>query len=234
MAVTMRTALVGVLRRGKPLDDTLDPSDRGFLELWVEGYADDPVWAVIVADARALGCWPTKNLYSQLVWYVLDARRLSLNVKEGIASLLQREQKERERILSLADMADNLALYFEEVAKFSGIAAFFQRNLTLPVTPEQAKVFRVEPPLFRVKQLRDLHKREAELLRKRAGSEPKPRIFVSRKRKNRDLVAFIHLMSNCLRDFCGDEHRGAVALLADLAFGKGTVKEDVRKTLARQ
>jgi hypothetical protein len=228
----MSTTLIAIIESGKFRREVLDRTDRIFLKRWAEGCAGDPIWSLIVADALALYGWEAKQQYLELIWYALDARRVAAQVKAGIDPILQKEKQEHARMLSLAEKAEDLARYFAEVLEFSGIAAFYQKNLELPVTPEQKRVYRVEPPFLRVKQLRDIHEREARLIRQRASWEPKPRTFISRKKGKREVVAFIYLMSQYMKDLCGKPHNRAVAMLADMAFGYGTESEDVRKILA--
>lgn len=79
----------------------------------------------------------------------------------GYDPILRERQEQRAELLALADKADDLARYFQEAAKYSGIANFFSRLLVLPVMPEQEAVQRIEPSSLRVQQLRELHEREA-------------------------------------------------------------------------
>ena len=108
---------------------------------------------------------------------------------------------------------------------------FFQRFLALPITPEQEAVLRIEPPLMRVRQLRQLHEREAMLLRQRAERVPKPTTFISREKSKRPVTAFIHLMTDYMGEICGKQHRRAVAMLASMIFDDLVDEEHVRKTL---
>src|SRR4051812_23302660 len=101
MAATMKLALSTAIKTGTLSNEQLDPSEVSFLRLWAEGYADDPVWPEIVAEARALGCWPTKSLYSQLIWYAVDARRVAVSLKAGVDHVLMAEQQEYDRVHSL-------------------------------------------------------------------------------------------------------------------------------------
>src|SRR5208282_4150103 len=126
-----------------------------------------------------------------IIWYALDARRIAEGVEGGNDPLLQDKQKRRVELLALADKADDLARFYQEEEKYSGIADFFQRFMALPVMPEQEAVPRVEPPFLRMQ-----HEREAKLLRQLAGREPKPTTFISREKGKRAVTAFIHLMAN--------------------------------------
>ena len=77
MTTTMKATLVAVLKSGKLSGRNLSSTDRPFLKQWAEFWADDPTWAKVIADARAhydgYHGWPTKKLYSELIWYALDA-----------------------------------------------------------------------------------------------------------------------------------------------------------------
>jgi hypothetical protein len=231
MTVTMSTTLIAVLKCGRLLRDHLGSTERTFLKRWVEGWADDPIWAEIVADASALGCWPKKTLNSQLIWYALDAKRISVSVKSGVDPIFLEEQQQRAKLLALADNADELARYFVDAEKHIGIAEFFHLNLSLPVTREQEAVPRTESVFLRVQQLRTLHEKEALLLRKRAGREPKPRTFMSRNKSKLEVNAFIHSMIRYIEDFCGKRSNEAVAVLASIAFNSTIDAEQVRLTL---
>jgi hypothetical protein len=227
----MKKRLVAILKGGAFEGDKLDAADRAYLRRWVDNCAHDPIWEKIVADARAHGLWPSKTIHSTVIWYALEARRIAEGVKSGDDSILRERQKQRDELLALAEKADDLARYFQETEKYSGIAMFFQRFLVLPVQPEQEAVPRVEPPFLRVQQLRELHQREAQLLRQRAGRVPKPTTFISREQSKRHVTAFIHLMTNYMDEICGKQHRRAVALLASMAFKDEVDDEDVRKTM---
>src|SRR6516225_2352610 len=66
----MTATLAAVLKNDRVLPQPLTQTERAFLKRWVADGADEPIWAKIVTDARVLGCWPNKTLYSQLIWYV--------------------------------------------------------------------------------------------------------------------------------------------------------------------
>jgi hypothetical protein len=227
----MKNVLIAILKRGTFEGDKLDAADTRYLRRWATNCADDPIWEEIAADVRNYGRWPHHSIYSMVISYALLARRLAESVKAGDDPLLREKQKQRAELLALAGKADDLARYFQEVEKYSGIAMFFQRFLVLPVQPEQEAVPRIEPPFLRVQQLRQVHEQEAKLLRQRASREPKPTTFISRKRGKRHITSFIHLMTNYMDEMCGKQHRHAVAILASMAFNSFVDDEDVRKTL---
>jgi hypothetical protein len=170
-------------------------------------------------------------MHSTLIWYALQARRIAESVKHGDDPIMREEEKKRAQLLALAEKADDLARYYQEAEKYSGIAMLIQRFLVLPVLPEQEAVPRFEPPFLRVQQLRELHEREAKFLRQQAGRAPKPITFISRTKRKRRITAFIHLMTDYMDDFCGNQHRRAVAMLASMAFNSLVDNEDVRKAL---
>jgi hypothetical protein len=234
VTATMKATLVAVLKSGKLFGRNLRSTDRPFLKLWAES-ADDPIWANVIADARAQDYgydgWPTKKLYSELIWYALDARRIAESVKGGFDPVLEHEKAQRDFLLALAKKAEDLAQYFEETEKYSGIANFFHENLKLPVTAEQEAVYRVEPSRLRVQQLQTLHKQVAQLLRQRASREPKGQTFVSREKGKREITAFIHSMTTYMNDFSGKPQHPAVATLTNIAFDVGIDGNDVRKAL---
>jgi hypothetical protein len=229
----LKSVLVAVLRSDKLEDERLDAADRAFLTRWADNCADDPIWETVVGDARAKGLFPHDSLHSTMIWYAFQARRFAESVKAGEDPILREEQKRRAELLELAQKADDLARYYKESEKYSGIAMFFQQHLALPVLPEQEAVPRFEPPFLRVRQLRQLHEREAQLLRQSAGPAPKPTTFISRERSKRRITAFIHLMTDYMDEFCGKHHRRAVAMLASMAFNCLVDNEDVRKALGQ-
>lgn len=228
---TTKNKLVAILKGDTFKREKLDAADRAFLKTWADHCADDPIWEEIVADARKLDYWPPASLHSTVIWFALQARRIAVSVKGGYDPFVRERQKQRAELLALAEKADDLARYFHDVEKHPGIAMFFQRFLELPATPEQEAVPRVEPPFMRARQLRELHEREAKLLRERANKVPKPTTFISRERSKRHVTAFIHLMTDYMEEICGKRHRHAVALLANIVAPDQVSDEDVRKTL---
>ena len=239
MSPTMKNKLLAILKSDTFEGDRLDAADRAYLRRWADDYADDPIWEEILADARGYDQLPRQSLHSQFISYALRVRRLAESVRLGDDPNLRERQKQRAKLLALAEKADDLARYYQEAEKYSGIAMFYQRLLVLPVMPEQEAVPRVEPPFLRVRQLRILHEREAQLLRQRAGREPQPMIHISRqdraKRSKglRQVRAFIEMMTYFMEhEICGKQHRYAVALLTDIAFpGHDVDTEYVRKVL---
>ena len=174
---------------------------------------------------------PYHSVHSTLVFRALECRRYAISVKDGVDTFFVERKKERARLLALAQKAEDLAAYFQEVEKYPGMATFFQRFLEVPILPELERVPRIEPPLWRVQQVRMVHLNEAQVLRQRAEREPRPTTFVSRKGK-RHVPAFIHLMTEAIIETCGKQHDAAVALLANMAFDLAIDQNDVRKSLA--
>jgi len=227
----MKATLVEALKSGQLLGNDLASTERSFLKRWTAGWADETIWEKIIADACARGSWEKTTLHSQLIWYALEAKRVATRVKSGVDPVFLEEQQQRAELLELADKADDLARYFKEVEKYSGIAMFFHSNLKLPVMPEQEAVRREESGFLRVRQLQKLHRVEARLLRKRADRVPKKHTFVSREEGSREVNAFIHSMAMFMKDFCGKPHRPAIATLTNIAFRLAFDSNDVHKAL---
>jgi hypothetical protein len=235
MHSAMKSEIVAILNGDKSVGEQLDASERTYLRRWATYCADNPIWDEVINDARALNLHPNDSLYSTVIWYALHVRRLAEGMKFGDDPYLREDQARRARHLALAEKAEDLGRYYEEAEKYSGVAMFWQRFL--------------KP----VQQLRELHEREAQLLRQRAGREPQPMIQISRqdrgkgaakglrqvkgsrqvKKGLRQVRAFIELMTLFMRDeICGKEHRSAVALLTDIAFpGHDVDTEYVREIL---
>jgi hypothetical protein len=227
----LRQVILTVLDDNKCGDFELDSSERSFLRMLSEEFGDDPIWKTVIRSARARGLVPVHSEAESIVWYALRARRLALSLKAG--DLMQRDRIEhRNRLLSLAKKADDLARYYHEVEQYSGIAGYIHRFLRLPVTPEQEAVPRIEHTSLRVKQLQFIHEREAEMLREMASDPPGPTTFISQQTRKRSVVGFIHLAAEFMKEFTGQEHRSAIALLASAAFNSVLDNEDVRKALA--
>jgi hypothetical protein len=201
--------------------------DQAHLKRWVDGWADNPVWEKIEADARNPG-----SVYSDLVWNAIQARRIAESVKGGNDPIRRERQKQREELLDLAGKANEMALYFQEAEKYPGVANFWFRFLTLPVTPEQEAVPRVESSILRVQQLRQLHEQEAQLFLRLAGKEPKATTKIRREKRTLLITAFIYLMTDYIHALCFHRHNEAVAILGNIAFpGYDLDAEAVRKTL---
>jgi hypothetical protein len=212
-----KAALVLVSR-----DPDLTLSDQAHLKRWeADGWPNDPLWERIAGAARAYGMLPNHSIHSTVIRESLLARRHAESVKHGYDPDLRERQKQQEYLLELATKADELAKYYEWAEAYSGIANFFSRFL-MPV-----------------QELRDFHRKEAQLLRQRAGRKPKPIVRVSRQDRSknrrglRKLNAFIHLMDYFLREeICGQPDHHAVAVLTDIAVpGYDVDAEYVRKAL---
>jgi hypothetical protein len=227
MSSMMKKTLLAALKTGMFEGDKLTLTEREYLRRLVDDCTDDPIWEKIVADARACERWPPNKIHSSIIYYALEARKIAESVKRGNDPILLERQKQRAELFDLAEKAEALARYFKEAEKYSGIAMYFQRFLVLPVLPGQEAVARVEPPFLRVKQLQELHLQEAKLLRQSAGREPKHTTFISRNEPKRHVAAFIHLMTNYMKELCGKKHRHAVALLASMAFNCVVDDDDV-------
>lgn len=227
----MKKCLVAILKHNRLGHDKLDAADRAYLSRWADNCAEDPIWEEIVADARAKGALPPNSLHLDLMWYALQARRAAESVRVGYDPSLREDQEKRARLLELATKAEDLARYYHDVKRYSGICSFIHRHFELPLLPEQKVIPRIEPTSLRVQQLQEVHEREAVLLRQLAGSEPKQTIFISRKKGKRQVTAFVHLMTGFLDEMCSRQHRNAVAILASMAFDSLVDNDDVRRAL---
>jgi hypothetical protein len=241
MALTLKAALAAMLRGGsmEVLADALyggglRAADRAHLKRWIEDASvDDPVWDRIVAKAPG-------ETHRTIIFYALETRRIAEAAKFGDDPILREGQERRAKLLTLAEKADDLARYYQEAENYSGIAMFFQRFLVLPVLPEQEAVPRVEPPYLRVQQLRELHEREAQLLRQLAGRKPRPTTRISRQSggknkrdRSREYVAFMYLVVDHMREMSAKPHYGAVATMTNIAFPKADVTTDEVRAACR-
>jgi len=151
----------------------------------------------------------------------LFVRNYAESVRSGIDPDLRERQQQHWRHLELAKKAEELADYFEWTEQYSGIANFYMRFLR-PVG-----------------ELQELHRKEAELLRQRAGRVPVSVVRISRQDKRGDrkglrkLSAFIQLMNYFMLDWISDTtDDSAIALLAEIAFPEDDIDpEQVRKLL---
>jgi hypothetical protein len=223
MRHTFREAL-SIVSKDKDLSDR----DRAHLSRWARSdYCDNPIWERLAAAARARGMLPRNTEYVNLIGEALLARRHAESVASGIDFELRERQKQRGRHLQLAKAADELATYYEEAEAYSGIAMYFMRFL-MPLS-----------------ELREIHRKEAMLLRQRVGREPKPAARVSRQDRSkprdeakrrkglRKIRAFVDLANSLLTFWYFDKpDHEALALLTEIAFPDADVgREDVRQAL---
>ena len=102
---------------------SLGAADRAHLKRWIEDVSvEDPIWDKIVARVRG-------GDYGTIILYALEARRIAEDARDGHDPILEEGKKRRADLLALADKADDLARYYQEAAKYSGIANFFHRFL---------------------------------------------------------------------------------------------------------
>jgi hypothetical protein len=133
--------------------------DRAFLESW-RNDADDSIWPSTLATIRT--CYRPYTPYVWMVARALRANRMAEGAHGGVDIVFERRQKERRECLDLADKAEALANHFggldeETTAWYDGL---------LPV-----------------RELVKLHKKEASILRERAGEEPQPTVPVIRQNR---------------------------------------------------
>jgi hypothetical protein len=182
MPFTFRAVLSTVLK-----DKGLSDGDRAHLYRWATlDYADDAIWKALAAAAHARGMLPPNTAYATIIREALLARRHAESVASGTDLDLRERQQYRKRQLQLAKYADDLADYYKWAEAYSGIAMYFMRFLG-PVA-----------------DLQEFHRKEALVLRQRAGREPRPAARVSRQdsskagRGLRKITAFIHMTNNFL------------------------------------
>ena len=151
MPRTFQQALTAVFE-----DPQLTKADRDHLERWAsEGHSYDDIWRRLAAAAELHGMLPPNSTYETIVREALLMRETAESAESGIDFNLRERQQYHERHLDLAKKSDELADYYRWAAGYSGIANFFSRFF--------------KP----VGELEDFHRREAEILRRRAGRRPK-------------------------------------------------------------
>jgi hypothetical protein len=217
MRETFRAALARVFK-----DRSLSAADKAHVERWLaDGYAKDRTWDRLATAARVRGVHPTYGIYESIIREALFIRNRAESMGPGIDTYLRERQQQRRRHLELAQKAEDLADYFKWTEQYSGISDFYMRFL--------------QP----VEQLQEFHRKEAKLLRQRAGRVPSSAVRVSRQDKRgnrkglRKLGAFIQLMHHFVLDWISEivDYR-AIALLAEIAFPEQDIDpEQVRKVL---
>jgi hypothetical protein len=183
------------------------------------------------------------SIQTTIIAYALKARQIAEDAKSGNDQIRREKQQRRDRLLELAEQADNLASHFREAESFSGIAGIWSLQLKLPVLPEQEVVIRIEPSVLRaepsvlrVRQLREIHEQEAQILRGLAGRKPRATTFISRQSggkgkhpRTREIGAFVSLMTRHMREGTGKLYYDAVAAMTNAAFsGADVTAEGVR------
>jgi hypothetical protein len=118
----MKIRLVAAVQAVEFKGDKLSAADCAYLSRWAEDSADDPIWEKILADARDYDQLPRQSMHSQFIEYALRVRRMAVSMKSGDDPYLRESQERRAKLLSLAEKADDLARYFQEAEKYSGIA----------------------------------------------------------------------------------------------------------------
>ena len=203
-------------------DPQLTKADRDHLERWAsQGNSYDDIWRRLAASAERYGMLPPDSMYETIVREALFMRAIAESAQSGIDFNLRERQQHHERHLDLAKKSDELADYYRWAARYSGIANFFSRFL--------------KP----VGELEDFHRKEAEILRRRAGRRPKSSLRIRRQSRSksrtglRKVNVFIDLTDCFIRDLIGSapDHQ-AIAVLTNIAFpGYHLIADDVRKAL---
>jgi hypothetical protein len=217
MPRTFRQALTAVFE-----DPQLTKADRDHLERWAsEGGTYDEIWRRLAAAAKLHGMLPPNSTYEAIVREALFMRETAKSAQSGIDFNLRERRQYHERHLDLAKKSDELADYYRWAAGYSGMANFFNRFF--------------KP----VGELENFHRREAEILRRRAGRPPKSSLRISRQDRSkghgglRKINVFIDLADCFIRDWISaDPAYEAIAVLTNIAFpGYDLIADDVRKAL---
>ncbi len=200
----------------------LSGADRAHLKRWgSDDYPANPIWQKLESAARERNALPMNSFYVDLIKECLFMRGRAESVASGIDFNFRENQRRHRQLLDLAKKAEDLADYYKWAEEYSGVAMFFYRFL--------------RP----VRELEELHRREAEVLRQRASRPPSPGVRMSRQDRSkgrkglRKVNAFIDL-ANAHLTFCCYEKPDyeAIALLTEIAFPDFDVDPDyVRKSL---
>jgi hypothetical protein len=217
MGTTLRAAVATALKK-----TNLSALDRAHLERWAsDEYVDGPIWQRLATAAHERAIFPSNFFYAELIEECLYFRGRAESVASGIDFNLRHNERLHQWQLELAKKADDLADYYKWAAEYSGIAMFFYR-------------------FFRpVGELEELHRREAEVLRRCASHPPRPSVRVSRQDRSgarkglRKVNAFIDLANAHLTFRCSEKpDYDAIALLTEIAFPDFDADaEFVRKSL---
>ncbi len=215
-ALALKTALTAALQ-------SASPDDRAFLERWI-AQANDPVFEKLGVKALARGEFDgeLELFYRVVIAQARKARWTAQDVKSGVDLTEQREQKERDELLKLADKADDLAKFCRGTGR-ADLASLMSPQVRLGGLLKQHGMMPLE-------QLAELHEREAKILRQFVLQNP-PRIptRISRERRVREHVAFMYQMVQAMRELSGDPHYDAVADLTNIAYPNAKVTaENVR------
>jgi hypothetical protein len=204
------------------------PHDRAFITRWA-AETDDRAFERLVTDLIEKGEIGNDPyvISGTVISLARGAWHTATDVKHGVDSISQHAQSEIAELKELAQKADDLAKFCHGSGKLD-LASLMSLQVRLgPLITQQ----RMMP----LQQLADLHDREARLLREFAAKEAerdrirRSRYRISRARRVREQIAFIHLMTAALRELCGKPHYEAVAILTNIAFpGADVTFEHVR------
>jgi hypothetical protein len=205
----------------------ITPSNRAFVERWIQE-ADDPAFerlGTAIVQRRELGP-ELRPIYRLVVASALDARRIAEQVKGGTDPSVQASERERAKVLELAQKVDDLVKFCRS-SEISGrldldtllLEVSFSKSLASLIGPmaELDVLFRQNGMSLQL--LAELHEREASLLRTFASKPVAPsRTRISRDRRGREPVAFMHLMADHVRLLSGTPRYDAVAAITNIAF----------------
>src|ERR1700692_4633188 len=138
MSGAFKAALATISKAGSILcligSESLNAADRAQLKRLGDWCEDPVVWGRIEAEARANGQYrklSPESVQRTVIWYALQARRIAEAASSGNDPIFQEALQRRAELLALAQKAEDLARYYQEVEKYPGTAMFFQRFLDL-------------------------------------------------------------------------------------------------------
>jgi hypothetical protein len=221
----LKAALTAKLNNTLRNDGALN--DGAFITRWIAA-ADDPVFERLGDKIAACGVIGTdlELIYRVVIASARQARRISEDVKNGRDPRVTAAEKNRAKALDLAQKADDLATFCRD----SGVSG--KLDLVSLLSPWRGlETLLGQHGMLRLHQLAEFHEREANLLRRFVLKQqiPAPRARISRQRRGREHVAFMHQMVCHMRELCRTPQYDAVAAVTNIAFPKAdATAENVR------
>jgi hypothetical protein len=191
MASSLKSALKNMLK------GDLKPDQRAHLDRWARDWADDPVWPKVKAAARSVH---PRWIYVEIIMYAIQARVVAEGVRFGQDPILEADKKRRDKLLAVADKADDVARHFAWAEQISGFLRREAQDL-------RQRAGREPRPTTRISR--------------QARGRIRPR--------SREYGAFMRLMVEHMRYLTGKPQYHAVAEATNAAFPDADVTdEDVR------
>jgi hypothetical protein len=188
--------------------DPCSEPEKEFLRRWADALKKS-AWGRIAKRVED----EESDIIKAAIWSLRSAKQDD-KINEDIRAAQNRAK--RDKLLRLACMADELATFYEHVDIFSG-ALTLKREFG-PFKPLEFGTY--------LKTLVELHRREADTLRKCAPTfELTPSVKVSQKTEGREQRLFMQRMSLTMMERFGAWHDLAVAEITSLAYPKAKVSE---------